>query len=208
MGHLASSDQLRVVQRWWQDCQPADATTSLDLPPACAALFPLPAAAVSSGAEPLLPVKLLPATPGSSMRVLKLETPAGVTAAARCSDAASAAALGEQQLTASWSLTCTPSQLHNLELVFAALLVDAPLLLEGMPGIGKTATIMQVASLLGYRWGSRVVAYALPVSDLLGQMPPRAMEPSVFAWRMNCRYLRVTQPLHSCFLSCCLHPTC
>lgn len=145
-----------MVTRWWQAHVLASGGPSSKLPLAYQGMMDSGGGAGSGGGAPSteLPLTLLPCSgrdPGGTTRLVQMATPCGVSASVAFGSAAEAASFTQRDLQARAHLSFTPSQAASLELVLAALAVDAPLLLEGEPGIGKTATVLQVATLLGHR---------------------------------------------------------
>ena len=81
-------------------------------------------------------------------------------------------------------LSCTPSLVANMARVFAAHTIKGPLLLEGGPGIGKTAVVQQVAKLLGHSCERINLSANTTVEQLLGSYVPKvAGGQRVFAWQ-------------------------
>jgi hypothetical protein len=81
-------------------------------------------------------------------------------------------------------LSCTPSVINNMARIFAATTVQGPLLLEGPPGIGKTAVVQQVAALLGYSCERINFSANTTLEQLLGSYIPKVVAGQrVFAWQ-------------------------
>ncbi|GMH34713.1 hypothetical protein BSKO_02574 [Bryopsis sp. KO-2023] len=81
--------------------------------------------------------------------------------------------------------TGTPTFLMNVARIFAAMSAgSAPLLLEGPPGIGKTAVVSQIASLLGGECVRINLSKNTSVQHLLGSVMPRfSKNGRVFEWQ-------------------------
>jgi hypothetical protein len=81
-------------------------------------------------------------------------------------------------------LACTPSLVLNMARILAASTIQGPLLLEGPPGIGKTAVVEHVASLLGYPCERINLSGSVTVGQLLGSYVPQVVGGQrVFAWQ-------------------------
>eukprot|EP00775_Hariotina_reticulata_P003371 gene3371-3646_t len=99
--------------------------------------------------------------------------------------ALTAAQLASPQLLSQvMQLSCTPSVINNMARIFAATTVQGPLLLEGAPGIGKTAVVQQVAALLGYSCERINFSANTTLEQLLGSYIPKVVAGQrVFAWQ-------------------------
>lgn len=103
----------------------------------------------------------------------------GVAAAAAQDDRASQTLI-HQRL----QLACTPSVIGNMARIMAASTIQGPLLLEGPPGIGKTAVVQQVAVLLGHKCARINLSANTTLEQLLGSYVPKQLRGRrVFAWQ-------------------------
>jgi Cdc6-like AAA superfamily ATPase len=94
---------------------------------------------------------------------------------------ASAAAADPAQLL---RLSCTPWLVISMARIMAAATVQGPLLLEGAPGIGKTAVVQEVSRLLGYGCERINLSSNTSLDQLLGSFIPRMVDGQrVFAWQ-------------------------
>jgi hypothetical protein len=66
------------------------------------------------------------------------------------------------------SLACTPSLVINMARILAATTIRGPLLLEGPPGIGKTAVVEAMSRLLGYPCERINLSGSVTLGQLLG----------------------------------------
>eukprot|EP00882_Tetradesmus_deserticola_P023628 GHRQ01025724.1.p1 GENE.GHRQ01025724.1~~GHRQ01025724.1.p1 ORF type:complete len:228 (+),score=124.71 GHRQ01025724.1:779-1462(+) len=81
-------------------------------------------------------------------------------------------------------LSPTPSLVSNMARILAASTVQGPLLLEGPPGIGKTAVVQQVAALLGFSCERINFSANTTLEQLLGSFIPQVVAGQrVFAWQ-------------------------
>lgn len=108
----------------------------------------------------------------------------GVAAAA----AATTTAEGDVALLASplsrLHLSCTASVVTNMARIFAATTVRGSLLLEGPPGIGKTAVVQQVAAVLGVSCERINLSANTTTEQLFGSFVPQVLAGQrVFAWQ-------------------------
>ena len=84
------------------------------------------------------------------------------------------------------NFTLTPTSLSNIARILASMASDLPLLLEGPPGIGKTAVVVQCAKLLGYEVDRINFTKDTSVDTLIGKHIPRMDERGghmVFTWQ-------------------------
>ncbi|KAK9820719.1 hypothetical protein WJX74_002690 [Apatococcus lobatus] len=78
----------------------------------------------------------------------------------------------------------TTTFLENTACIFAALQARTPLLLEGPPGIGKTAAVLQVAALLGAECERINFSSSTTFEQLFGMYVPQYLNGKrVFAWQ-------------------------
>lgn len=81
-------------------------------------------------------------------------------------------------------LSCTPSLVLSMARIMAAATVQGLLLLEGPPGIGKTAVCEQMATLLGYGCERINVSANTTLDQLLGSYMPKMVAGSrMFVWQ-------------------------
>jgi hypothetical protein len=108
---------------------------------------------------------------------------AALSAPTAAATSVSASANG-QLLTQRLQLSPTPSLISNMARILAASTVQGPLLLEGPPGIGKTAVVHQVASLLGFSCERINFSANTTLEQLLGSFIPKVVGGQrVFAWQ-------------------------
>ncbi|WIA29986.1 hypothetical protein OEZ86_000084 [Tetradesmus obliquus] len=108
----------------------------------------------------------------------------GVAALAAPAAADEAAAAQPQLLAHRLQLSPTPSLVSNMARILAASTVQGPLLLEGPPGIGKTAVVQQVACLLGFACERINFSANTTQEQLLGSFIPKVVGGQrVFAWQ-------------------------
>jgi MoxR-like ATPase len=108
----------------------------------------------------------------------------GVAALAAPSAEANAVAAQPQLLTDRLRLSPTPSLVSNMARILAASTVQGPLLLEGPPGIGKTAVVHQVAALLGFSCERINFSANTTLEQLLGSFIPKVVGGQrLFAWQ-------------------------
>ena len=84
------------------------------------------------------------------------------------------------------TMHCAPTKtlIMNIARIFAANVSNSPLLLEGPPGIGKTAVVNQVAMLLGVECERINFSSNTTIEHLYGSMVPRCVEGNrIFQWQ-------------------------
>ena len=94
--------------------------------------------------------------------------------------------LDDANLEDRFNFTLTQTSLSNIARILASMASDLPLLLEGPPGIGKTAVVVQCARLLGYEVERINFTKDTSVDTLIGKHIPRIDEHGghlVFAWQ-------------------------
>ena len=95
-------------------------------------------------------------------------------------------ALDDSILEERFDFTLTQTSLSNIARILASMASDLPLLLEGPPGIGKTAVVVQCAKLLGYEVERINFTKDTSVDTLIGKYIPRMDENGghlVFTWQ-------------------------
>jgi MoxR-like ATPase len=96
------------------------------------------------------------------------------------------------QLEDNFYLARTPTLLTQFARVFASIQTGCPLLLEGPPGIGKTAIVAQIAQLLGVKCERLNFSNNTTPDQLFGAIIPRVVHGQrVFNWQAG----RLTQAL-------------
>ena len=146
--HLTDlADVAEVLKAWWARKQQAHAIPAVYM----AVAEPPPHLSDLAAAEYESPILLTrdplqPAAKRLQLAYTGLSVPLPSASEEPASNGAVAPPQSQEEVAARLRLTTTPSLLLNLASVFAALMSGAPLLMEGPPGIGKTAIIEQVRS--------------------------------------------------------------
>ena len=94
--------------------------------------------------------------------------------------------LDDAGLEERFNFTLTQTSLSNIARILASMASDLPLLLEGPPGIGKTAVVVQCAKFLGYKVERINFTKDTSVDTLIGKHIPRMDEHGghlVFTWQ-------------------------
>jgi hypothetical protein len=98
--------------------------------------------------------------------------------------AATLSGAGHDGVLSPSSLACTPSLVINMARILAATTIRGPLLLEGPPGIGKTAVVEAMACLLGYPCERVNLSGSVTLGQLLGSYVPQVVGGQrVFTWQ-------------------------
>jgi hypothetical protein len=125
------------------------------------------------------PAQLLWVVPDGRLQ-LSFTGVAAARAPARPDASTASAAVDPAQLL---RLSCTPWLVISMARIIAAATVQGPLLLEGAPGIGKTAVVQEVSRLLGYGCERINLSSNTSLDQLLGSFIPRMIDGQrVFAW--------------------------
>lgn len=88
------------------------------------------------------------------------------------------------QLISNFGLKSTKTTIQNVARIFAALSAHSPLLMEGPPGVGKTAVVEAVGRLLGRKVERINFSANTSIEQLLGSIIPRIQgDARVFEWQ-------------------------
>lgn len=176
--------QQQLAVSWLRSQQAAASSDSSSraeqLQEAVEAAFQLPEDSMRDSAQ------LLQVLPGNRLQLAftgvaaELATSAGGDAAAEAAGSAG----GATAALPVPHLSCTPWLVHSMARIMAAATVQGPLLLEGAPGVGKTAAVLEVARLLGYGCERINLSANTSLEQLLGSFIPRLVDGQrVFAWQ-------------------------
>lgn len=171
--------QLQLAGKWLLD-QPGDSLSGdAEIEQLVEAAFQLPDAPELQDAG-----TLLQALPTGHVQ-LAYTGVAALAAPAAAADLDDGSRVGQLPMLADrLGLSCTQSLVSNMARVLAASTVQGPLLLEGPPGIGKTAVVQQVAAVLGFSCERINFSANTTLDQLLGSFVPQMIDGQrVFAWQ-------------------------
>lgn len=130
------------------------------------------------------PSALLRVLPGGYLQLGFTGVAAAMAPTAQSSSAGASNAANGVHPAQFMQLSCTPWLVVSMARIMAAATVQGSLLLEGPPGVGKTAAVQEIARLLGYGCERINLSANTSLEQLIGSFIPKMVDGQrEFAWQ-------------------------